>query len=416
MLYVGRFRRNARLLKGHRKYKIPHHRVGALAGFCIRVMATNYTLYPSSATPKSLQPEITRLTEALCSPFSSEKLIPPVGGINHPPENPEQLSLAIEDAPSKVRAWGLREAHSRPLVGVRDDGGAGRIVRTFRTAQAQAWGFPDVGYPRSASAYCALVVDVDDPGKLQNVLAEGDSLLPNWCVFNRKTGHAHVCYPLAAPVLEHPESKIAPLLYLADIEKKLLAALDGDPAYAGALARNPLTKPAWQTQVLWFRQHPWELSELDEAAESALPEGWTPATAAPGGVGRNCSLFEGLMTWAGRPAHRFESILVQAHSINSEFATPLPGPEVRHTVKSVAKYRRRWEANGWHSPRWIQKQAARGRASGKARRDRNAGRDIEIVDSYDGGMTQTAIARKWGLSQARVSQLLNGQIANLNRI
>ena len=45
--------------------------------------------------------------------------------------------------------------------------------------------------------YCAVVVDVDDPGKLQNVLAEGDSLLPNWCVYNRKTGHAHVVYPLA---------------------------------------------------------------------------------------------------------------------------------------------------------------------------------------------------------------------------
>ena len=117
----------------------------------------------------------------------------------------EQLKLAIEDAPPKVRAWGLREAHSMPLVGVRDDGGAGRIVRTLRTAQAQAWGYPDVGYPRSASAYCAVVVDVDSPGKLQNVLAEGDSLLPNWCVYNRKTGHAHVAYPLAHPVLEHPD-------------------------------------------------------------------------------------------------------------------------------------------------------------------------------------------------------------------
>ena len=120
--------------------------------------------------------------------------------------NPSQLSLAIASSPPKVRAWGLREAHAFPLVAVRDDGGAGRIVRTLRTAQAQAWGYPDVGYPRSASAYCAVVVDVDSPGKLQNVLAEGDSLLPNWCVYNRKTGHAHVVYPLAHPVLEHPES------------------------------------------------------------------------------------------------------------------------------------------------------------------------------------------------------------------
>ena len=308
----------------------------------------------------------------------------------------------------KVRAWGLREAHSRPLVGVRNDGGAGRIVRTLRTDQSKAWGFPDVGYPRSASAYCALVVDVDDPGKLQNVLAEGDSLLPNWVVYNRRSGHAHVVYPLSHPVLEHPESNPAPLLYLADIEKKLLAALDGDPAYSGALARNPLTKPQWQTQTLWFRQHPWELSELDEAASVQLPPGWKPATAAPGGVGRNCSLFEGLMTWAGHPAHRFESLLVQAHSINAEFSWPLPFHELKATAKSVSKYRRRWESRGWHSPRWIQKQAARGRASGKARRDRNAGRDIEIVDSYDAGETQAAIARRCGLSRRWVNAIISG--------
>ena len=326
--------------------------------------------------------------------------------------NPTQLSLAIEESPPKVRAWGLREAHAFPLVGVRNDGGAGRIVRTLRTAQAQAWGYPDVGYPRSASAYCAVVVDVDDPGKLQNVLAEGDSLLPNWCVYNRKTGHAHVVYPLAHPVLEHPESNPAPLLYLADIEKKLIAALDGDPAYSGALARNPLTKPQWQTQTLWFRQHPWELSELDEAADSALPDGWTPATAAPGGVGRNCEMFEGLMTWAGRPANRFESILVQAHGVNAEFATPLPFHELKATAKSVSKYRRRWESRGWHSPRWIQKQVYRGglggRASGESRRANNAERNRTIVDAYDAGETQAAIARRCGLSRRWVNAIIRG--------
>ena len=99
--------------------------------------------------------------------MGNEMTLQPAERKINPPENPEQLSLAIDDTPPKVRAWGLREAHWRPLVGVRDDGGAGRIVRTFRTEQAKAWGFPDVGYPRSASAYCALVVDVDDPGKLQ---------------------------------------------------------------------------------------------------------------------------------------------------------------------------------------------------------------------------------------------------------
>ena len=114
------------------------------------------------------------------------------------------------------------------------------------------------------------------------------------------------------------------------------------------------------------------------------------------------------MSWAGRPANRFESILVQAHFINSEFATPLPAGEVKHTVKSVAKYRVRWEANGWHSPRWIQKQAARGRASGKARRAKNAERDLAIVDAYDAGETQMAISRKCGLSRQWVNAIIRG--------
>ena len=217
------------------------------------------------------------------------------------------------------------------------------------------------------------------------------------------SGHAHVVYPLLSdPVLEHPESNPAPLLYLADIEKKLLAALDGDPAYSGFLGTKPAHETAMaNSNVFWFRQHPWELSELDEAASVQLPPGWKPATAAlQEALAGTVPLFEGLMSWAGRPANRFESILVQAHFINSEFATPLPAGEVKHTVKSVAKYRVRWEANGWHSPRWIQKQAARGRASGKARRAKNAERDLAIVDAYDGGETQTAIARRCGLSQS----------------
>ena len=40
----------------------------------------------------------------------------------------DQLSQAIKGA-AEVRAWGLREAHPRPRVGERDDGGAGRTFQ-----------------------------------------------------------------------------------------------------------------------------------------------------------------------------------------------------------------------------------------------------------------------------------------------
>ena len=237
---------------------------------------------------------------------------------------PRQLNLAIDDAHPRARAYGLREAHVSPLVGVRDEGGAGRIERSFRTSQARAWDYPDLGYPHSATAWAALVVDVDTPEKLKQVIYSGGALLPNWIVFNKRNGHAHACYPLARPVLEYPAANPAPLEYLADVEKKLIAALDGDPAYSAALARNPISRPRWRTETLWFRTEPWELSELDEAAASALPEGFELAAAAPGAVGRNCALFTGLMRWAGREANRFESVLMQAKLINESFSPAAP--------------------------------------------------------------------------------------------
>ena len=120
----------------------------------------------------------------------------------HPTEkvNPTQLSLAISDSPPKVRAWGLREAHAFPLVGVRNDGGAGRIVRTLRMAQAQAWGYPDVGYPRSASAYCAACRGCGRPRQAPRNVTGGR------CIRSCRIGLYSTaetttptsCYPLAA--------------------------------------------------------------------------------------------------------------------------------------------------------------------------------------------------------------------------
>lgn len=294
----------------------------------------------------------------------------------------------------------------RPLVGVRDDDGAGRIVRSLRVPQREAWEYSDVGYPHSATAWAALVVDVDAPEKIRSVIHGQTGLLPNWSVFNRRNGHCHAAYTLAAPVLEFPKANPEPLEYLAHVERKLIAALDGDPAYSGILARNPMTKPRWQTETLWFRKEPWELSELDDAASAALPDDWKPARAASGAVGRNCALFMGLMQWAGREANRFESILAEAQAINGEFEHPLPMQEVKATAKSVAKYRKKWERRGWHSPRWIRKQSAMGKRSGKARRKRNAERNRLIIEAYDNGMSKAVIARQFGLHRSTIGRIV----------
>lgn len=284
----------------------------------------------------------------------------------------QQLRLGIEDAHPRVRAYGLRAASWHPRVGVRDDGGAGRIVRSLHVPQGEAWGFSDVDYLHGWRTWAALVVDVDAPEKINRVIHEQSSLLPNWIVFNRRNGHCHVAYPLDRPVHQHPEASMDALEYLADVERRLIGALDGDPAYPGALARNPITRPQWRTQTLWFRKEPWTLDELNDAAKAALPEGWKPRRQIIGAVGRNCFLFQNLMAWAGRKANQYESVFEQAKMINAQFENPLPTSEVKSTARSVAKYRSKWERRGWNRPAWIRKQSWRGKrgglASGEVRR------------------------------------------------
>ena len=321
-----------------------------------------------------------------------------------------QLKLAIEDAHPRVVEYGLQTASQLTRVGVRDEGGAGRIVQSLHVPQRQAWGYPDVDYCHGWRTWSSVVIDVDTPAKINRVVHEQTSLLPNWIVYNRRNGHAHVCYPLASPVHEHPEASMDALDYLSDVERRLIAALDGDPAYPGALARNPITRPSWRTETLWFRKKPWYLDELKDAAAAALPEDWKPRRRVIGAVGRNVHLFQDLMAWAGREANRYESVVEQARLVNLSFETPLPQSEIKATAKSVAKYRGKWERRGWHSPRWIRRQSALGKISGKARNEKNADRDKAIIASYDEGRIQSDIAREHSLSRQRVNVIIRGGV------
>ena len=69
-----------------------------------------------------------------------------------------QLTLAIDHAPPKVRAHGLRDAHSRPLVsrGKRD----GAFLSSFRVSPADAWGFPSIEL-RAGNSWPVIILDCD---------------------------------------------------------------------------------------------------------------------------------------------------------------------------------------------------------------------------------------------------------------
>ena len=271
-----------------------------------------------------------------------------------------QLELPLDFAPEPVRSHGLRAAHPRPLVSLgKRPGGP---FSSFRTSPARAWRFPELEYANAGSSIAALVVDCDRPAALARGLP--DLPPPNWTVWRTANDHAHICWTLAKPVHRYPAARIEPLRYLAGIAEFYAHATGADPGYNGILAHNPAPTFANDDFVTtWGHPAPYSLDQL----AAVIPFGWEPPTVRQAGVGRNCDLFEAGMRWAGRQANASLPVLPALHVANQDFAHPLPLSEVQATARSIEKYRKRWAARSWHCPRWISRQAARGRRSGEAR-------------------------------------------------
>ena len=270
-----------------------------------------------------------------------------------------QLSLALDFVPDPVRDHGLRAAHPRPLVslGKRSSG----LLASFRTSPEWAWRFPEVEYGNAGSSFAALVLDCDDPRKMGLGLSD----LPpfNWLVERPANDHAHVVWTLAKPVHRYPAARVEPLRYFARIAEYYAFATNADASYTGVLAHNPACRFKSPYRTTWGREAPYTLDQL----ASIIPFNWEPPRVRQTGVGRNCDLFEAGMTWAGRRANAGLLVLPALLAVNQNFAHPLPLSEVQATARSIEKYRKRWSARGWHCPRWIARQAARGRRSGEAR-------------------------------------------------
>ena len=94
---------------------------------------------------------------------------------------------------------------------------------------------------------------------------------------------------------------------------------------------------------------------------------------------------------------------------NTQLPYPLGDVELRGIARSVERYRKRWGANGWHQPAFLERQAHRGRrggkASGKARRERHQARDADILQAIGDGMSMRAVARQFGLSEGAVRHI-----------
>ena len=184
-----------------------------------------------------------------------------------------------------------------------------------------------------------LILDIDRPGA---ALAWENAGLPppTYVAINPENGHAHIGYALSSPVCTTDAARIAPMRYLAAIERAYELKVGADCAFTGPLAKNPL-HPSWK---LWEPANApsYELGYLAEFADLS-----TRPAPIPAGVGRNCDLFDRLRMWAynavrgyWRPeGQRFwgEVVRRQAETLNC-YPVPLSNAEVAGIARSVARY------------------------------------------------------------------------------
>ena len=336
-----------------------------------------------------MQPDLTKHSQALQTNLSPVQLILP----------------GVEFAPDRVREHGLVEAHTWPLV---SDGKVQGVVQaSFRVHASVAWSFPSLEL-RSATAWPVVCLDCDGTTgypRLMGAVQDREIPCPNWVVY-RDTGGAHGVWCLARPVLRGESARARPLRLLTRATEYMAQKVEADAGYGQVLSHNPMVPVAAQRlKTDWLRRRAYPLQELAEV----VPFGWRRPSVPSTGIGRNCSLFEAGMKWAGSPVNLGVPVLTALMAINAEVARkrgkpPLDAGEVAGIARSVERYRAGWIKRGrfyTESERsaWGQ---ARGVRSGHARRKRTEARDREIVKDRVAGMSIRAIARRHGVTHPLV--------------
>ena len=313
------------------------------------------------------------------------------------------MSVAVQQpldfAPVELRAHGLRDAHSFPLVGSRTAEG----VRSWRMAASdKSWAYPLIEWTRAGNSFAGIGFDCDSREAVERAAAScmgaGDLLTPNVYATRTASGHAQVFYLLDRPVHRGEHARARPLTYLARVSEFYRATLGADPGYCGVLSSNPVHD---DYQTSYPRADPYALGDL----ASAIPKGWRVPRPATTAEGRNCELFNALCKRSLQDTDA--QLEAWGNSYNDQFVPPLDAAELRGILKSVYRYRARWREQG-HQRSFLFRQALRGRkggtASGLARRANVSDRDRFILARLEAGESQRAVARAFGVDQATVSR------------
>ena len=325
-----------------------------------------------------------------------------------------ELDLGIDHAPKIVRAHGLRDAHTYPLV-------SAKRGTSFRVHARDGWSYPSLEI-RAANSWPAITLDCDIPSAVIAALywnhhgGHGPALpRPNVVVERRANSHCHASWFLKRPVHRGESARPGPLRKLARVTEYYREVLKADRGYSGCLTHNPLeeTHGRGEFQTHWGCNRAYSLDELAEP----IPKGWRLPTAPSTEPGRNCSLFHALLKWAGSPANIGREVLAVALATNDGLDVPLGDSEVAAIAKSVEKYRRSWIAKGRFFTE-AERQAwgrSLGIQGGKVRRAANAQRDFRIIEGYEAGWSQRHLARLFKLSQYAIRHVIRRDGQGVNR-
>ena len=295
-------------------------------------------------------------------------------------------------------------------------------------AEAMAYRHIQMNNP---SAVHWIVIDIDHPVICTKISPQMQAIYddkvpkPNFLAVNPASGRAHAYYALANPVPKGDFVKPHVTRYAAAIEAALIRALNGDPAYTGHIAKNPL-HPDWH--IVNLREAPYTLHELDDSLELAGPckaEQREEALSA-GSIGRNVTVFDLLRFHAYQHVMMYREdgsedmwrryLAARADDYNRTQNPPLHPNELRHIVASVAKWTWTTYTGTLSDKDFSDLQAYRGRLSAKVRAEAAKKQGITVSDQMkavrasktpDLSKPSAAVQmRSEGVSVAEIARLL----------
>lgn len=326
------------------------------------------------------------------------------------------LNSKSNPVPRKLRTRGLTEYHTRPLAAELKN--ADGEIFPQRMDPFEAWLKPYVEM-NPANATALIVLDCDDPEALDRAWLErywNDEEerrrrtfpTPSFHIRNRMNEHVQIGWVLKTPVHRNHQSKRGPQIKLGCVVGKLTSFFGADPSFRNMLSRNPAYNDE-TLQVLWCdsRHKGFDLDQLDIKEDRREQAVLLEQSA----VGRNVSLFESLMKFAGSWKHRDEDLLAFAEQINNQFEFPLLPNEVRSTVRSVERYRAKWieerryyELGSSETKRNIAQISQM--KSVKAQRLNTRERDRQIVRAWLEDVSIREIAGEMGLSRQGAEKII----------